>query len=1178
MRFLALILVLVLPCAALGQNALVAGLIEDSLSGSDRAVKVTGFNGALSSRATMEELTISDSLGVWLRLEEAVLDWNRAALLRGRLDIDELSAARIHIERLPSSDSAAPSPQASGFRIPELPVSVDIKKFAISDLQLGPGVLGEDIAVTVAARASLDGGAAQLQFDANRTDGTSGRAQIDLNFDPTTETLSAFLDVSEPENGLIVRALNLPGSPSLQLTIDGTGQLDAYAADVTLQTDGDKRLSGKVTLEGQDDDTRLFTADIGGDIRPLLATDTRAFFGSRTEVIAEGQTLVSGGVQLSNLQLTTEQAQLAGRANINAAGEPTLVALNGALRGNEDILLPGTDISVNGADLVLNFDAAQSDDWSVSATVQGLDTNGVSVEEARIKGDGSYLPDESLPFSGLIKANLAGLIFSDPAMTQAVGPNAQIQTNVSANQDGQVLLSNLIASTTTAQLSGDAVITPKDGRVLFEIETTIDAPDLKPFSLIAAPLKSGELSAKLSAEAAFPTGTLSMQLAGQSRDLDIGNAQAFPLINPETSLELDIIRDLTGTQVKTLTLNNQEIRLSAKGMLSETTGSFEFDAELEDANRIAANLSGPISVSGQFQDPYASRRVDVKLDSALGVIAELSGTLAETENAVRLTAQIADLRKFVPELPGPANLAVTASDIYDTQLIKAEIDTDFGLVAIANGPLGSPNGVLDFNARLSNIGQFAPNLSGGMQLNGQLTSIQDNPRINARIETDSGARANVSGPITSGALAADGTLPLDLAAPFIGNRALTGLAGFDLSIVPSQQLAGITGTISAQGSRFTDPDVGLTIAPLNTTVRLDNGRATVTATGSLNGGTVSANGTLGLRAPFLTDMRLRLQQVNYRYLDVLSTQLYSDLSLQGPAQQRLSLSGTIQLGKLEIRVPDTGLGGAETIPDITHLGLPARARQTLSNAGLPRQSNDARSTGPDIPLDITISALDPIFVRGRGLDAEFGGGLRITGRVSNPTPVGQFELRRGRLNLLGQRLNLTEGTITAAGQLVPSLRIVAESQSDDVLARIILSGPADAPSLEFSSVPDLPEDEILARLLFGRSASNLSPFQVARLISSLAQLAGKGGPGILDNTRQQLGFDDLDFRTDETTGEAELAIGEYLTDNVYTEVELGAGGNTQINLNLDVTDSTTVRGSVGADGNTSLGIFWEKDY
>ena len=82
----------------------------------------------------------------------------------------------------------------------------------------------------------------------------------------------------------------------------------------------------------------------------------------------------------------------------------------------------------------------------------------------------------------------------------------------------------------------------------------------------------------------------------------------------------------------------------------------------------------------------------------------------------------------------------------------------------------------------------------------------------------------------------------------------------------------------------------------------------------------------------------------------------------------------------------------------------------------------------------------------------------------------------------------------------------------------------------------------------------------------------------MDNTRRQLGFDDLDFRTDETTGEAELAIGEYITDNVYTEVEIGAGGNTQLNLNLDVGDTTTIRGSADVFGNTSVGIFWEKDY
>ena len=56
-----------------------------------------------------------------------------------------------------------------------------------------------------------------------------------------------------------------------------------------------------------------------------------------------------------------------------------------------------------------------------------------------------------------------------------------------------------------------------------------------------------------------------------------------------------------------------------------------------------------------------------------------------------------------------------------------------------------------------------------------------------------------------------------------------------------------------------------------------------------------------------------------------------------------------------------------------------------------------------------------------------------------------------------------------------------------------------------------------------------------------------------------------------------MRAGKYLSDNVYTDVTVGTD-QTSINLNLDVTDDIKAQGSVTSDGETSLGIFFERDY
>jgi translocation and assembly module TamB len=92
--------------------------LEDTLSDAGRQVTVTGFAGALSSQATIEQLTIADDEGVWITLNGVVLDWSRSALLSGELNVDQLSAQEILIDRLPNTGDAAPSPEASGFSLP----------------------------------------------------------------------------------------------------------------------------------------------------------------------------------------------------------------------------------------------------------------------------------------------------------------------------------------------------------------------------------------------------------------------------------------------------------------------------------------------------------------------------------------------------------------------------------------------------------------------------------------------------------------------------------------------------------------------------------------------------------------------------------------------------------------------------------------------------------------------------------------------------------------------------------------------------------------------------------------------------------------------------------------------------------------------------------------------------
>ena len=163
------------------------------------------------------------------------------------------------------------------------------------------------------------------------------------------------------------------------------------------------------------------------------------------------------------------------------------------------------------------------------------------------------------------------------------------------------------------------------------------------------------------------------------------------------------------------------------------------------------------------------------------------------------------------------------------------------------------------------------------------------------------------------------------------------------------------------------------------------------------------------------------------------------------------------------------------------------------------------------------------------------------------------------------------------GALEPWLLFRATTKQDDYTINLTLEGVASEPELTITSSPELPEEEVLARLLFNRGLTNLSALQAVQLASAVATLAGKGGAGIMAKLREGTGLDDLDVSTD-AAGNATFRAGKYLSENLYTDLAVDSEGQTELNLNLDVTPNMTARGSVGSDGASGIGIFFEKDY
>jgi translocation and assembly module TamB len=295
----------------------------------------------------------------------------------------------------------------------------------------------------------------------------------------------------------------------------------------------------------------------------------------------------------------------------------------------------------------------------------------------------------------------------------------------------------------------------------------------------------------------------------------------------------------------------------------------------------------------------------------------------------------------------------------------------------------------------------------------------------------------------------------------------------------------------------------------------------------------------------------------------------------GPLAGGATIGGTITMGQTEIRIPSSTSASSVLLDDVRHIAEPAAVTRTRRYAGLIQ--TEERKTSRPYPLDVQINAPSRIFVRGRGLDAELGGRIRVTGTTHDVVPSGFFQLIRGRLDILGKRLILTEGLVDLRGSLDPYLRFVAETDVDETTIQIIVEGLASEIEITFQSQPELPQEEVVSMLLLGRSLSEISPFQAAQLAAAVARLAGRGGEGLVGNLRNSIGLSDLDV-TQTEDGATEVSAGTYISEKVYSEVSADSEGRQEIQLNLDVSRFVTVKGGVSSDGGTGLGVFFEKDY
>jgi translocation and assembly module TamB len=551
---------------------------------------------------------------------------------------------------------------------------------------------------------------------------------------------------------------------------------------------------------------------------------------------------------------------------------------------------------------------------------------------------------------------------------------------------------------------------------------------------------------------------------------------------------------------------------------------------------------------------------------------------------LRLGLQEAELElggRFSPELALTAELHQTSAKLLSLFSPNLAMTGTLHADAKLNGSLQLPTGLIRLNADKLQM-QHGPGRAlpparfiATAMLHGDVADLDAklNAGKNISVQIDGQAPMTNAGLFD---LHSEASLDLKQLDPILtaGGRRMHGQLVVNTKLAGPWSLSSLTGNAQINQGEWQDYATGTEISDITAVLTAADGTLRLAKLQAHAGpGTLSATGSLGLLSEgFPLDLTIAARNARPLASDRLTVNLDADVVLGGLAAKQMTASGRIRINRAEIRIPERIPASIAVLKLSNAVGMPP-----------PPKANN------DITLNLAIDAPRKVFIRGRGLYAELGGMVNVAGTTNNPRPDGEFKLRSGQFTLAGQTLVFNQGSIGFDSDSLtdPSLNFVATTSRNNITASLTVTGSAQHPKIVLSSTPILPQDEILANLLFGKGTANLSPLEMVQIASTLASLTGvtTGIDDPLEGARKRLGLDRL------SVGGANpsLEAGRYLAPGVYLGAKQGiSGGTPQATIQIDVSKRLKLEGGVGtgaapSSGNSSsysnsIGVIYQFEY
>lgn len=1176
MRIVTYALIALTSCSSLAHaqaeeesGGFLVDLLQDNLSGDNRYIQVIGLDGAFSSQASIEKLTVSDDDGIWLTVSNVVLDWNRLALIRGRFSVNTLSAGEIIVARKPKPTETTeplPAAEATPFQLPELPVSIELGELKIDRVELGEPLVGIAAELSVAGALSLADGSLKTNLGIIRLDRDTDKLDLIAGFENESSQISLDLTLAEAHDGLVSELLSIPDRPSILLTAKGEGPVNDFTADIALASDDVERLGGQVRLQSVTDPEARnnaqpsigFDANIAGDITPLLALQYREFFGADTQINLTGQSDPDGRMEIQRFDMLSDALMMNGTLAIAESGQLERVLLQGRVAppdGNEVVLPMGEPrTAIQAAILSAQFEADKDNAWSLVLSVDGLNRPDLVVTRSQINAGGELDQARGMSFEGKLNAAIRGVDFTDTALDDAIGTDIELNGNFAAEKGSVLKLRDFMLAGTDYTATVNADIDGLESGFHVDGKAGVTASDLSRFSAIAGRDLGGSVTATVTGAGAPLSGMFDFDLNVDAKELKSGIAQVDPLITGETTLVLQAERDEDGLDIRRFNLEGTALTADASGAVRSSDSSLEFNARLDDLARVVPDLSGPVVIKGDMVQTPSATIGKLRVTGPEDSYADLDGSLSP-DGSVDLTyeALLGGIEKFVPQLIGTIRAEGRATRVNEAWQVTSDVNGPSGSFVKLAGSM-TPEGAIDgrYDATINQVERFVPQIVGSIDAEGTAKRIDNAWEIASDIKGPSGSFAQLSGTMTP-----EGEIDASYDATFarierfisqiVGSMNAKGTArrvknawqvASDVK-GPSGSVARLDGSMSSAGDinasydatfakieRFIPQLIG-SVNAKGTASRIEESWKVASDVKGPSGsaanlvGSMTQDGTINARYDATIAKLERFVPELAGSLGLNGTVKRADNTWQiatdakGPSGSVAQLSGSMAPdGKIDAKYDATFVRIERFLPEfpgqITAKGTAARDADTWTIA--------TEATGPG------------------GLATEIGGTVNQTTLISDVTATGQLQLA------IANRF-ITPNSVRGTANF--DLALKGEPKPESLSGRITTANTTVAIPSVMQTIDDLDAEIVLAN-----GSANLSVSAVARaggrlVITGPIKLAPPFDASIVTEIQQLILTDNVTF---DSSADGRLAFTGALTGSSLLAGDIRFG-ETNININ-----------------------------